>query len=90
MSIDGGALNAIIWVLVIMLIGYACFWVIDRMGVPAPFIWIVRLVVAVILLIALLSLLGVFSAVKITMLNVPSGAMLAFYDFGGSALSALI
>ena len=91
MTIDSGVINVLLWTLVIAVIGYCAFWAIDRVGIPAPFVWIVRLVVLLILLIAWLRLIGAFSAIRVADQSEPLTHFFASALFFAkeSAISAL-
>ncbi len=75
MTIDGGLVSILIYILIIGAVGWFAFWLIDRMGVPNPFHWIIKLIVGIILLIALLNVLGVIGGVKIAAIA-PAALML--------------
>ncbi len=52
-------IDLLIWVLVIALIAFVAFWLVDHSGIPSPMNWIIKAIAALILLVALLSKLGV-------------------------------
>ena len=54
-----GSLAAILFVLLVLLVAYAAFWIIGQMGVPDPFNVILRVVVGVVALFVLATHFGV-------------------------------
>lgn len=53
------SLGLLIFVLIVALIVFVAFWIVDRIGFPDPINWIVKAIVGLIALVALLSKLGV-------------------------------
>jgi hypothetical protein len=51
-------ISVLIALLIIAVVVYFAFWIIDRIPVPNPFNWIAKLIVGVIALAALLGQLG--------------------------------
>ncbi len=54
-------LHLLLVVLLIILIAYAAFWIIDRAGTPHPFNMILKLIVGAIALVALLQKTGLLA-----------------------------
>ncbi len=52
-------IELLIWTLIICLIAFVAFWLVDRSGIPSPMNWIIKAIAALILLVVLLSKLGV-------------------------------
>ena len=52
-------LPLLVWLLVIALIAFVAFWLVDRSGIPSPMNWIIKAICALIVLVALLSRLDV-------------------------------
>lgn len=53
-----GDIHILILVLVILLVAFAAFWLVDKIGLPSPMNWIARAIVALIALLVLLSRAG--------------------------------
>jgi hypothetical protein len=53
-----GDIHLLIVVLVILLVAFAAFWLVDRVGLPSPMNWIARAIVALVALLVLLSRAG--------------------------------
>lgn len=51
--------SPLIAILIIAIIAVLGFWIVDRMGMPAPIDWIVKIILGVILLVALLNRIGI-------------------------------
>lgn len=54
----GAEIHLLIVVLVILLVAFAAFWLVDKIGLPSPMNWIARAIVALIALLVLLSRAG--------------------------------
>lgn len=54
----GSEIHLLIVVLVILLVAFAAFWLVDRIGLPSPMNWIARAIVALIALLVLLTRAG--------------------------------
>jgi hypothetical protein len=54
----GAEIHLLILVLVILLVAFAAFWLVDKIGLPAPMNWIARAIVALVALLVLLSRAG--------------------------------
>lgn len=52
-------IELLIWVLIVCLVAFVAFWLIDKAGIPSPMNWIIKAIAALILLVVLLSKLGV-------------------------------
>jgi hypothetical protein len=50
--------SLLISVLVIALVAYICFWCVDRAGVPYPISMIIKVIIAIIAIVALLTKTG--------------------------------
>jgi hypothetical protein len=53
-----GSVHVLIAVLVILSVAFAAFWLVDKIGLPAPMNWVARAIVALIALLVLLSRAG--------------------------------
>jgi hypothetical protein len=53
-----GSIALLINVLVILLVAYAAFWLVDRIGLPSPMNWVAKAIVALIALVVLLNRAG--------------------------------
>jgi hypothetical protein len=58
-------LSLVIAILIILLVVYAAFWIIDNAGVPHPFNMILKVVIGIIALIALLQKAGMLNGVAL-------------------------
>jgi len=54
----GAEIHLLILVLVILLVAFAAFWLVDKIGLPSPMNWIARAIVALIALLVLLTRAG--------------------------------
>lgn len=53
------SLGLLIFVLIVALIVYVAFWIVDKIGFPSPINWIAKAIVGLVALITLLNKLGV-------------------------------
>lgn len=53
-----GEIHILIVVLVVLLVAFAAFWLVDKIGLPSPMNWIARAIVALIALLVLLTKAG--------------------------------